>query len=276
MRWGHFGTPALIFPTAGGDHEEIERFGLIEALGPLLAAGRIKAYSTDALAIRAWLGNGSAADCALRDVLFDDFVRSEVVPLVREDCRSDKLELIVAGASLGASSALSSLCGHPDVFRGAIGLSGVYDVPRHTRGVGGGEAGALSPFAVLDAIAKPSREPTPSPEQTMSVRTPSPQQAPSARTASPQQTPSVQPSSPQQAASVQPSSPQSRLQELRRRRIVVACGEGTYETPAESRELAAAFRACGVSSELRLLGPTKAHDWTSWRELFPQLLAEQV
>ena len=24
-RWGHFGTPVLIFPTAGGDCEEIER-----------------------------------------------------------------------------------------------------------------------------------------------------------------------------------------------------------------------------------------------------------
>ena len=25
-RWGHFGTPLLLFPTAGGDFEEVERF----------------------------------------------------------------------------------------------------------------------------------------------------------------------------------------------------------------------------------------------------------
>src|SRR5882724_6205619 len=35
-RWGHFGTPVVIFPTAGGDFEEIERFQLIAALGELI------------------------------------------------------------------------------------------------------------------------------------------------------------------------------------------------------------------------------------------------
>src|SRR5581483_6639759 len=33
VRWGHFGAPVLIFPTAGGDFEELERFHLISALG---------------------------------------------------------------------------------------------------------------------------------------------------------------------------------------------------------------------------------------------------
>ncbi len=32
-RWGTVGVPVLIFPTAGGDFEEIERFHLIGALG---------------------------------------------------------------------------------------------------------------------------------------------------------------------------------------------------------------------------------------------------
>ena len=31
-RWGEFGQPVLVFPTAGGDAEEIERFQLIRAL----------------------------------------------------------------------------------------------------------------------------------------------------------------------------------------------------------------------------------------------------
>ena len=37
-RWGTFGQPVLVFPSAGGDAEEIERFGLIDACAPLLAA----------------------------------------------------------------------------------------------------------------------------------------------------------------------------------------------------------------------------------------------
>ena len=46
-RWGHFGVPVLVFPTAGGDAEEIERHHLVDACGELLEAGRVKIYSCD-------------------------------------------------------------------------------------------------------------------------------------------------------------------------------------------------------------------------------------
>ena len=51
-RWGHFGIPVLIFPTAGGDLEEIEHFGLIAALAPLIEAGRMKACRISCRATR--------------------------------------------------------------------------------------------------------------------------------------------------------------------------------------------------------------------------------
>ena len=50
VRWGHWGQPVLLFPTAGGDAEEVERMHLIGALGPLIEAGRIKVYTCDSLA----------------------------------------------------------------------------------------------------------------------------------------------------------------------------------------------------------------------------------
>ena len=34
-RWGHFGVPVLVFPTAGGDAEEVERHHLVGHLGGL-------------------------------------------------------------------------------------------------------------------------------------------------------------------------------------------------------------------------------------------------
>ena len=52
-RWGHFGTPVLLFPTAGGDEQEVERNRLVESCGDLLEAGRIKIYSCDSVAGRA-------------------------------------------------------------------------------------------------------------------------------------------------------------------------------------------------------------------------------
>jgi len=36
-RWGHAGQPILMFPTAGGDAGEIDRFLMIRVLEPLLA-----------------------------------------------------------------------------------------------------------------------------------------------------------------------------------------------------------------------------------------------
>ena len=39
VRWGTFGRPVLIFPTAGGDAEEIERMWMIRVLEPLILAG---------------------------------------------------------------------------------------------------------------------------------------------------------------------------------------------------------------------------------------------
>ena len=46
-RWGHFGVPVLVFPTAGGDAEEVERHHLVGHLAGLVEDGRIKVYSCD-------------------------------------------------------------------------------------------------------------------------------------------------------------------------------------------------------------------------------------
>lgn len=135
VRWGHWGTPVLLFPTAGGDAEEIERFHLIGALAGLIDSGRIKVYSTDSIAGRAWIsGEHSGEFCSRVQTLFDAFVYNEVVPAIRRDCRSDGIEIIAAGASIGAFNAVASVCRHPDVFRMAIAMSGTYDLSRFLNG----------------------------------------------------------------------------------------------------------------------------------------------
>jgi len=126
-RWGHFGTPVVIFPTAGGDFEEIERFQLVAALGALIDGGRIKVYSVDAVAARAWLAaNTSPQECVSLQERYNAFLYEDVLQRVRLDCQNDRIEPILVGASLGAVAAVSTLCRHPESFRAAIGLSGVY------------------------------------------------------------------------------------------------------------------------------------------------------
>ena len=61
VRWGTFGKPVLVLPSAGGDAEEIERFGLVDACGELLAEGRVKLYSVDSVAGQAMIDQGGLA-----------------------------------------------------------------------------------------------------------------------------------------------------------------------------------------------------------------------
>ncbi len=135
VRWGHMGTPVLLFPTAGGDAEEIERFHLIRVLQPLLEAGRIKVYSTDSVAGKAWFsGEHSAEYCSRLQNCFDALVYEEISPIIRKDCRSDDIEIITAGASIGAFNAVATLCRHPDIYKLAIAMSGTFDLSKYLEG----------------------------------------------------------------------------------------------------------------------------------------------
>lgn len=134
-RWGEFGRPVLLFPTAGGDAEEVERFHLIDAVGPLLERGRIKVYSCDSVAGR-WLvsGRGSPQLRSKVQDLYQQCVYHEIVPAIRGDCRSPHIEVVTAGASIGAFHALAVLCRFPDAFASAICMSGTYDIARFIEG----------------------------------------------------------------------------------------------------------------------------------------------
>ncbi len=130
-RWGVVGTPVLLFPTAAGDSEECERMKMVDALAPLLSEGRIKLYSVDSVAGRSWLDKETPKHQAARmQNRFDAFVVHEVLPAIRVDCRTSDLDILVAGASIGAYNALASICRHPDLYAAAICLSGTYDLQK--------------------------------------------------------------------------------------------------------------------------------------------------
>ena len=129
VRWGEIGTPVLLFPTAGGDAEEAERFGMVDAVAPLIAAGRVKIYSIDSVAGKALLEGGSSHEhCSSIMNRWHDAVYHEVVPAIQSDCRSAAIEIVAAGASIGAFNACAALCRHPDAFSAAICMSGTFDL----------------------------------------------------------------------------------------------------------------------------------------------------
>jgi esterase/lipase superfamily enzyme len=149
-RWGHYGTPVLVFPTAGGDAEEIERNGLVGACGPLIEAGRVKIYSCDSVAGRAMLGKEGSPEH--RMWLLDRFhqcVVAEVVPAIHADLGGAHAPIVAAGASIGAFNAIAVLCRFPDVFRAAVAMSGTY---RLQRLLGGGFSDPLYFASPLDFL----------------------------------------------------------------------------------------------------------------------------
>jgi esterase/lipase superfamily enzyme len=131
VRWGHFGQPVLLFPTAGGNAEEAERMHLIGAIAPLIDAGRIKVYCCDSVAGKALADKaGSVAHRCWLLNQFHGYVAEEVVPAIRMDCADDSIEIISAGASIGAFNAVAVACRYPHVFHTAVGMSGTYDLER--------------------------------------------------------------------------------------------------------------------------------------------------
>ena len=154
VRWGEWGKPVLIFPTAGGDAEEIERFHLIASVSHLVEEGRAKIYSCDSIAGRALAtAEGTPRYRGAVQNRFQEYVAKELVPAIRMDCRSEDVEIIAAGASIGAFNALAHIVRYPDLFSSALCMSGTYDLTKFIKeGDPGPEFYSSSPLHYMDKL----------------------------------------------------------------------------------------------------------------------------
>ena len=133
-RWGTYGMPVLVFPTAGGDAEEVERHKLVRHLMPLIDAGRAKVYSCDSVAGKAMAeGIGSTEYRMALFNAFHDAVAQEVIPAIHSDVGGN-LPVVVAGASIGAFNSLAIACRYPSLVDAAVCMSGTYTVEKFIGG----------------------------------------------------------------------------------------------------------------------------------------------
>jgi esterase/lipase superfamily enzyme len=152
-RWGHFGTPVLVFPTAGGDAEEIERNHLVGACQELVESGRVKLYSCDSVAGRALAT--SAGTPAYRMWLLNQYhqaVAAEVLPAIHADLGGHRPRVVTAGASIGAFNAVALLCRYPDLVEAAVGMSGTYRLQRFLDGESSEDLYFASPLDFLPGL----------------------------------------------------------------------------------------------------------------------------
>lgn len=158
VRWGNFGIPLLLYPTAGGDAEEVERFFLIKLLAPFIHDGRLKVYSVESINGRTWITHPSVAHRVWVQQQYDKFIANEVVPIIRHDCQSPDIQVMTAGASIGAFNALLSICRHPSLFSRAICLSGTYDIQKWLEGQWFEEFYHQSPLQFLSGLPEDSEQ----------------------------------------------------------------------------------------------------------------------
>jgi esterase/lipase superfamily enzyme len=136
VRWGTYGAPVLVFPTAGGDAAEIERFGLVDACGPLLAEGKVKLYSVDSVAGQ-------------------DMITKAGPPGHRMWLGGAAMDVLACGASIGAFNAVAVLCRYPDVFGAAVGMSGTYRIEQFYDGAWSQDLYFAAPLQFLPSLGGP-------------------------------------------------------------------------------------------------------------------------
>lgn len=132
--YGHYGFALLMIPTAAADYLEYERFEMIDQLTPLIDAGKIKVFSINSINTESWMNKQmEGAHKAIRQNQFNDYIFNEVVPFIR-NFTSNETPIITAGASFGALHAMNIFLKKPDVFKGVVAMSGVYDLMEYTNG----------------------------------------------------------------------------------------------------------------------------------------------
>jgi esterase/lipase superfamily enzyme len=128
VAYGHWGLPLLAFPSQQGGPNQYEDFGMVDAVGDLLEAGRVKLYCVDSYDSASWHADElPLEERAQRHATYERWILEDVAPWIRTDSGGAP-RIAVTGVSFGAYHAANFALKHADLFRLAICQSGVYDV----------------------------------------------------------------------------------------------------------------------------------------------------
>lgn len=127
IRYGHWGRPVLVFPSEQGRAWDYENNGMVDALAPLIDAGRVKLYCVDSFDDITFSDRSvSTEERARRHRGYERWITQGVVPWIGADSPG-ATDAVVTGCSLGAYHALQFALTRPDLFPVAICQSGNYD-----------------------------------------------------------------------------------------------------------------------------------------------------
>jgi len=134
--YGHWGPPMIVFPTSGGDEWEFERHSMIGALEEAVDGGRVKLFCVDVNHADSFANRRAhPAHRSWMQRQYDEYIRQEVIPFLRDHTRTADIAVWTMGVSLGAYHAVNTLFKYPDIVKRCYALSGVYDMKRFMDGV---------------------------------------------------------------------------------------------------------------------------------------------
>ena len=127
--YGTGGVPVLAFPCQGGRFYDWENNGMPDAAAWLIQNGRIQLFCADSIDQDSFLAEGlSPRRRAEMQEKYFCYVTGELVPRILALNAAAKAADKPAKADLGAYQAVNCRLRRPELFCGAIGLSGRYDV----------------------------------------------------------------------------------------------------------------------------------------------------
>ena len=144
-RYGHSGVPVLALPARGGRFYDWENNGMPEAVASLLHAGKVQLFCADSIDGESLLaGNSAPRRRAEMQEKYFLYLTTELAPrilaLTADEPKAEAEKkaakaastpvLWCAGVDTGAYQAVNCRLRRPELFAGAIGLSGLYDVSR--------------------------------------------------------------------------------------------------------------------------------------------------
>lgn len=149
-KFGSYGMPVLVFPTAAGFAHEWKQQGMVDALAPLIGNGKIKLYCPESNVAEAWTRKDSDPAWRMsRHAAYEQWIFDVMLPFIREDCRTPNIPVAVVGSSLGGMYAAMFALKHPETFHYALCMSGRYEVRNFTNGYDSPEVYFNNPLAFV-------------------------------------------------------------------------------------------------------------------------------
>ena len=133
MSFGDRGIPLILYPTSMGGYNQNIDFGLVGAIYPFIAAGKVKVYCVDGIDKQSFYAYDIHPSHRIHNHLqYDKMILDEV--LTQAEAETGHSRVMVGGCSFGGYHAVNFGFRHSDRVREVISMGGAFDIKQFFHG----------------------------------------------------------------------------------------------------------------------------------------------